>query len=138
VTDGGLLLDTCAVIWVFGGVGIDKAARAAVAEAAAEGRLHLSPISAWEIGMLVAKGRIALSLPTARWIERAFGYPGARIAALEPGLLVESSFLPESPPGDPADRIVIATARANGLRIVTRDRAILGYAGRGHVAAMAC
>lgn len=138
MTTGGLLLDTCAVIWVFSGAEIETSARARISDAASEGRLHLSPISAWEIGMLVSKGRIALSLPTVRWVERAFGHAGSRVAALDPELMVESSFLPGAPPGDPADRIIIATARALDLTVVTRDAAILGYAESGHLNALPC
>lgn len=138
MTPAGLLLDTCALIWVFAGEPIAAPARAAVADAAERGALHISPISAWEIGLLAAKGRIALSMPPTRWVARALAHPGVTIAPLDPETLVESSFLPSTPPADPADRIIIATGRALGLSVVTRDSVILDYAEKGHVRATPC
>ena len=63
---------------------------------------------------------------------------GVRVEALSPEVLIASSFLPGTLHRDPADRILIATARAHDLAIVTRDRIILDYAGQGHVKAVAC
>jgi len=60
------------------------------------------------------------------------------LAGMPPDLLIESSYLPGSPPRDPADRIIIATARAYGMSIVTRDRVILGYSEAGFVRTIAC
>lgn len=133
-----LLLDTCAVIWAFTGTELTAEAQEKLAEAAEEDVLFLSPISAWEIGMLVAKDRLALSIPLSDWIETAFHHPSVQIAELEPALLAQSSFLPGPPHGDPADRILIATARAKRLTLLTRDKQILRYAKEGHLAAAAC
>ena len=131
----GLLLDTCAVIWLFSGSPMTEEARKAITAGPA---LHISPISAWEIGMLVAKGRIALSMPPAAWVDRVLGQPGVLTAEMAPQLLVESSFLPGLAPNDPADRIIISTARHLGLTLVTRDQPILDYAEQGHVDALLC
>jgi PIN domain nuclease of toxin-antitoxin system len=60
------------------------------------------------------------------------------LAPLPPSTLIASSFLPDTPPNDPADRIIIATARAEGFRVMTRDHLILGYGASGHVATIAC
>jgi PIN domain nuclease of toxin-antitoxin system len=60
------------------------------------------------------------------------------LCGLDPETLIESSFLPGEPPRDPADRIVLATARAHALPVMTRDRAILAYAEAGHVGAIPC
>ena len=133
-----LLLDTCAVIWLFNGEPMADKAREAIAAAAAVSQLHVSPISAWEIGMLVAKGRIALSMPPAEWLSRVWQQPGIQVAEMTPQPLVESSFLPGPAPKDPADRIIIATARLLNLTVVTRDRSILDYAQQGHVAVLRC
>lgn len=133
-----LLLDTCAVIWLFNRSPLDPAARAAIADAASAGRLFVSPFSGWEIGMLVRKGRIALTMPPALWFAKVVDHPSITLASLHHDILIESSFLPADPPGDPADRIIVATARHAGLAVVTRDRPILDYAARGHVAALAC
>ena len=64
--------------------------------------------------------------------------PGVRIEALTPEVLIESSFLPGVLHRDPADRILIATARRFDLTLVTRDHTILDYAQEGHVRAIAC
>ena len=61
-----------------------------------------------------------------------------RLADLTPAIFIDSSFLPGQPPRDPADRIIIATARENDLTILTRDRLILEYAKAGNVRALAC
>jgi PIN domain nuclease of toxin-antitoxin system len=60
------------------------------------------------------------------------------LTELTPEVLISSSYLPGSPPRDPADRIIAATARVQGYRLVTRDRLLLDYAEAGHVEALAC
>ena len=77
--------------------------------------------------MLVAKGGIALALTPDLWFERFCDLPGVTLAAMPPSVLVASTILPGQPPGDPADRILIATARAFGYVLVTRDEKILEY-----------
>lgn len=133
-----LLLDTCAVIWLFGGSEMTEHSRAAISEAAAARSLFVSPFSAWEIATLVRKGRLALTMTPQQWFERVVDHPGVELVPLDYGMLIASCELPADPPGDPADRIVIATARRMQLTIVTRDQPILAYARLGHVAAMAC
>lgn len=73
----------------------------------------------------------------AAWFESLIG-AGLRWASLTPEVLIDSSFLPGEIHGDPADRILVATARAFGCRLMTRDRALLGYAQSGHLQAVAC
>jgi PIN domain nuclease of toxin-antitoxin system len=63
---------------------------------------------------------------------------GLKWAPLTPEVLIDSSFLPGTIHGDPADRILAATARAFGYRLMTRDRALLAYAEAGHLQAVAC
>ncbi len=100
--------------------------------------LRLAPITAWEVAMLVAKSRMALALDPALWFERFCDLPGVTLAAMPPSVLVASTTLPGQPPGDPADRILIATARAFGYVVVTRDDKILEYGAHGHVQVLAC
>jgi PIN domain nuclease of toxin-antitoxin system len=64
--------------------------------------------------------------------------PNVHLAALSPEILIASSFLPGEPPNDPADRILLATARDLGATLVTRDRAILAYGESGQVSTLAC
>lgn len=129
-----LLLDTCTVLWLANGEPIGAEARSAIA---AGGR-HISPITAWEIANLARKNRIALTMPVAVWLRQAIAAVNADLPELSVAVLVESCLLPAAPPADPADRIIIATAREHDLTIVTRDAAILDYAQAGHVKALRC
>jgi PIN domain nuclease of toxin-antitoxin system len=129
-----LLLDTCAVLWLAQGAEITPASRAAVNERG----VNVSPISAWEIANLVRKGRIAATLPIASWFHQAIGKMAAQLPPLSVEILTGSCNLPGRPPNDPADRIIIATARQTDMTVVTRDRLILEYSRAGHVRSMAC
>jgi PIN domain nuclease of toxin-antitoxin system len=129
-----LLLDTCAVLWLAKGTEI----KADVRETILESDLHMSLITAWEIANLARRNRIALAMPAAPRFREAVRKMGAAVTQLTIDNLTASCFLPGSPPSDPADRIIIATAREHGLSIVTRDRMILAYSDAGHVRAMAC
>ena len=129
-----LLLDTCAMLWLANGEEIGVDARAAIVER----DLHVSPISAWEIANLTRKNRIALAMPVASWFRHAVEKMEAAIPQLTVDILTDSCFLPGAPPSDPADRIIIATAREADLAIVTRDNTILTYSRSGHVRTLAC
>lgn len=72
------------------------------------------------------------------WFDSLVVPPYSALAELTSSVLIDSSFMPGMPPNDPADRIIIATAREHGYRIMTRDRKILDYADQGHVQAIAC
>lgn len=98
--------------------------------------LAMSAISVWEIGVHSARGRIQLSAPLRDWVERAMAAPGLRMVPLDAAVAAESTLLPGEPPGDPADRFLIATARIAGLTLATRDRRILGYAAHGFLRAI--
>ena len=131
-----LLLDTCAFIWSMSDAKMADEAAAAIRAGTVAAPVYVSPISAWEIGLLVVRGRVAFSVE--QWFETMQAQPGIATADMPAEVLIRSSFLPGTPPGDPADRIVIATAREYGYRIVTRDRKILNYAHQGHAEWMAC
>ena len=134
-----LLLDTCAIIWIANDEPIaDEAREAVVAALMADEAVYVSPISAWEIGMLAARGRISVRMSPEKWFDRLLGAPGIRLAEMPPGVLIASSFLPGDMPADPADRIIAATAREYDLRLVTRDRRLLAYAESGYCRALAC
>lgn len=133
-----VVLDTCAVVWLAFGDPIRDEALAAIRAAQAVDAAFVSPITAWEIGMKVAKGRLELDVEPGAWFERFAALPGVRLAELSPRVLIASTALPSQPPNDPADRIIIATARALGAPVVTRDRQILPYAAAGHVGAVRC
>ena len=134
-----LLLDTCAAIWLAEKEAISDQAIDALNDAVDNDEpVYVSMISGWEIGLLVARGRLSLSMDPLAWFERLLDAPGMRLADISPRILVRSSFLPGRPPKDPMDRIILATAREGGHRLVTRDKHLLAYAKDGHVQAIAC
>ena len=134
-----LLLDTCAAIWIVEDSRVEPEAAAEINRAAANGEpVMVSPITAWERGQLVAKGRVASPMSAGDWFEALVERPEMELAPLTPRILIDAWFLPEPLHRDPADRILIATARVFGLTIVTRDSDILRYSGRGHVRALRC
>lgn len=133
---GGLLvLDTHVWLWAVEAVTDAMAPEAmeAVAEASLRGEVAVSAISVWEVAMLEARGRISLSRPVDDWVAAALRLPGVRLLELTPEIAVESTRLPGEVHGDPADRILAASARVAGGRLATRDRRLLDYARQGHL-----
>ena len=133
-----LLLDTNAAIWLSrdelkpsASETLDEAARIGVAT-------YLSPITAWEVGQLVSRNRLSLGATPQRWFARILAMPNVHLAELSPDILIASSFLPGTPPRDPADRILLATARHLGATLVTRDRLLLKYGEEGQVSTIPC
>ncbi len=134
-----LLLDTNAAIWVVEDLPIAAAAKEAIEDAYRASRtIYVSAITAWEIGLLVSRNRLGLSTTPQRWFQRLLAIEGLRLAELSVDVLIASSFLPGEPPRDPADRIILATARDLGASLVTRDRLILKYGEGGQVSTIAC
>lgn len=134
-----ILLDTCALIFLNEKARITPAAVDAMRLATGEGgKTYISPISAWEVGMLESRGRLQLLIRPERWFANLFEARGVALAPLTADLLIASSYLPGKPPKDPIDRILAATARELGATLITRDRALLRYGEQGHVAVLAC
>lgn len=138
-----VLLDTCAVIWLANGDPMTNSATAAIIRAGLADGVFVSPVSAWEIGMLSkprARRRTAvLFTPDPKtWFARVMAGPGIREAALTPEMAIDASFLPGQLHGDPGDRLLVATARHLGLPIVTRDQSIIAYGRDGHAWVVAC
>jgi PIN domain nuclease of toxin-antitoxin system len=134
----GLLLDTCAAIWIAEGA-LSPAGKAALDAAYRNDEvLSISPITAWEFAIMAAKGRLASPLSPLGLFERFSVRPDVVVVDLSPSILVSSCLLPNWPAKDPADRIIVATARELGLSVLTRDRTILAYARSGYVLATPC
>jgi PIN domain nuclease of toxin-antitoxin system len=89
--------------------------------------LGISAISCWEIAKLVQYGRLELPCPLEAWFEQSLGYPGVRLLELTPEIAVESCRLPGEFHRDPADQIIVATARAHDCSLVTSDKRLLAY-----------
>lgn len=134
-----LLWDTHAAIWIYDKTPIARAALDALAAAHRAGvTSYVSPITAFEVGMLVSRGRLQLLTRPERWFANLFEVPGVKLADMSPDVLISSSYLPGKPPRDPFDRIIAATARELGATLITRDRALLDYGGQGHVSVVEC
>jgi PIN domain nuclease of toxin-antitoxin system len=135
-----VLLDTCASIWLFEQQPMSAASLHAIRAASAMARVLVSPVSAWEIGLLARRPRGTLSFqPSPQgWFADLLDLPGMRLTPLSAKAAIGASYLPGRLHGDPADRLLIATARELDVPIVTRDRRILDYAAQGHVQAIAC
>ena len=133
------LLDTH--IWIWWMIGADPLrsfpARERIARAIDEESARVSVISVWEVGMLEAHKRISLTVDVETWTRQALSSPGLSLAPLTPDIALASSHLPGEIHGDPADRMLIATARSFGATLVTRDRRILEYSQAGHVTTLA-
>jgi PIN domain nuclease of toxin-antitoxin system len=134
-----LLLDTHVWVWLVRGE--DRIPRPILERlfvAAGAGSMYLSVMSVWELSLLDAKGRITLNLPCLDWVRTAIERSGAITAPLTAEIAVECHRLPDGLHSDPVDRILVATARIEGLTLLTRDRAILDYAAKGHLRALSC
>lgn len=132
------LLDTCAVLWLVEGASLSVEANVVLSRGRDEKSLFVSAMSAWEIGILISKGRLPTTKDAMSWYQDAVDMIGAQTADVSLQALVASSFLQQPIHNDPADRILIATARENDLTIITRDRAILNYGVAGYVRTLAC
>lgn len=129
-----VLLDTHYWIWLQGGTDeITAVSRRTIERAARHGQLLLSVISVWELGMLEAKNRVLLHVPCEQWVEQALATPGLNLVPLTPEIALESSRLPGGFHGDPADRIIVASARKAGARLLTRDQKLIEYARHDHL-----
>lgn len=133
-----LLLDTHVLVWLLNDSGrISPAIFNRIEQAAGEDLLFVSAITPWEIAMLVAKGRLGLSCDVADWLDTALSVPGIHLEPLSPAIAVASTRLPWPVHPDPADRILLATARSLDATLVTADSQMLGYAQAGYLRCIA-
>lgn len=126
-----IVLDTHALLWH--AAESDRLSGRAMDVIAAADHLIVNAISAWEIAMLVAKGRLSLKYDVSVWVDLAGTLPKVSWVSLDPTLAVQSSRLPGAFHGDPADRMIAATAISLGAPVVTADKRIHEYP---HVAAI--
>jgi len=122
------LLDTHAwVWWVTADKRLSKRAATTIRRALASGDLWISMISAWEVAKKVEKGQLTLDRPIERWLDEAISPQGVGVWEMTRPILVESCALPQPFHGDPADQIIVATARVHGAIVVTKDERIQEY-----------
>lgn len=133
-----LVLDTHVWVWLMEGVASLKPhVRRRIEASATEDGLLVSAISVWEVAMLESKGRLTFDQNCNAWVKDALAAPGVSLVPLEPEIAVASTRLPADFHGDPADRIIVATARTHGHTLVTADGAILSYAKSGNLSVLA-
>lgn len=133
-----LLLDTHCWLWAQLGLieHLSRVALSAIRDAESGGNLRVSVISVWEIAMLQKYGRVALPMNIGTWIDQALTKSGISVAPFTPEIAIESVHLPGDLHGDPADRMLVATARVIGATLLTKDRRLIQYSRQRHVRAL--
>jgi PIN domain nuclease of toxin-antitoxin system len=122
----GLVLDTHIWIRFVAGAALSKRARTAIERAATSSGVLIPSISLWEIARLAQDGRLKLGERAERWFDAALATVAGTVVAITPELAVRAAAL--ACHGDPADRLIIATALVSGATLVTRDTEILELA----------
>lgn len=122
-----IVLDTH--VWIWWVQGDPRLGQSAVErlEAAETTGLGVSAISCWEVAKLVERGRLSLPRPVEDWIMTALAYPGMELLPISPRIAVESTQLPGEFHSDPADQLLVATARVLGCPLMTADHKIRAY-----------
>jgi len=129
-----LLLDTHVWFWfVTGNAELSAKIRDIINTAIQDNVLHVAAISLWEIAMLEKKQRIILEMPCLEWLENAVKLTYTQVLPLTPAIAVESSYLPGDFHGDPAGRMIVATARVAGLKLVSRDKRLSDYSKKKYI-----
>lgn len=134
MAERAVLIDTHILIWMMNGdTQLSVAARKLVNQAASNGSLLVAAITIWEVAMLVKAQRIEIGRPVQQWVDDALSAPGVVLVPLSPKIAIESCSLPGQFHGDPADRMIVATARIEGAALLSRDKRITAYAKSGHL-----
>ncbi len=124
-----IVLDTHTLIWWASGATdqLSVAALQAIERELEDGEIFVSSISAWELSMLVAKGRIALSMDVTEWLAYVGQIERVSFIPVNNEIAVKSTELPGKFHKDPADRLIVATARKLAAPLVTADEKIRAY-----------
>jgi PIN domain nuclease of toxin-antitoxin system len=124
-----IVLDTHTLVWwVNGDHQLSPRARKAIEnELSADGQILVSAITAWEIAMLIAKGRLVLTLDLDDWLATVETIENVTLVAVNPDDAVQSVRLPGAFHADPADRMIVALARHHSVPLITADARIQAY-----------
>ena len=121
-----LLLDTHVLLWWLDNSDrLSAGQREALDRAGEKSPLLVSDISLWEVSMLHNLDRIRLAMPLREWLSKAVAPPLVKTQGITPAIATEGAALPDSFHRDPADRIIVATARVLGATLLTQDRRIV-------------
>lgn len=122
-----IVLDTH--VWIWWTIDSERlsAAQRRIIEENERDLIGVSAISCWEIAKLCEYRRLELPLEISEWFAVALAYPGVSLLEITPEVAVESTRLPGGFHSDPADQLVVATARVHGCRLVTSDKKIVRY-----------
>lgn len=123
-----IVLDTHALVWwASGDAQLSRSAKEAIDAQSQDGEILVSAISAWEIAMLVKAGRLVLTMDAAAWLKTVALIPGIRFVPVDVDVSVLSVDLPGEFHKDPADRLIVATARHYSAPLVTADTKTRSY-----------
>jgi PIN domain nuclease of toxin-antitoxin system len=124
-----VVLDTHVLIWwVNGDQQLSGPAAARIEqELGRDSSLLVSAISAWEVAMLINKGRLALAMEIQSWLAKITLIPSVKFMPVDTTLAVQSTLLPGTFHNDPADRMIVALAREQSVPLITADRKIQSY-----------
>jgi PIN domain nuclease of toxin-antitoxin system len=123
-----IVLDTHTLLWWVGGLALGKQALAAIErESRGNGEIVVSSMSVWEIALLVSRGKLKLSMDIHDWTRHVSRIPRVRFMPVDNGIAIQSIDLPGQFHNDPADRVIVATARTLAAPLVTKDRLIRKY-----------
>lgn len=124
-----IVIDTHVMVWwVSGSDALSAVAKKIIESTLSKGgEVLISSISAWEIAMLVEKGRLVLSMDVESWLDEVSQIDGVRFLPIDNEIGVKSTALPGDFHKDPADRMIVATARKLAVPLVTADEKILQY-----------
>ena len=124
-----IVLDTHALVWwVAGDPTLSKKAKAAIERELSGGEIIVSAISAWEIAMLVEREKLVLSMDVGSWLATVLAVEAVRFIPIDAEIAIKSVDLPGDFHKDPADRMIVATARKLAVPLVTKDEKIRSYA----------
>ncbi len=125
-----IVLDTHIWLWWFGdATRLSDTAFRAIDQAMMRGEILISAISAWEVSMLVERGRVVLRKDVRDWVADTRRLPFVRFVPIDAGIAIASTRLPGVLPRDPADRLIVATALAEGVPLITADQKLRDWAG---------
>lgn len=133
-----VVLDTHIWIWLMSGVSkaVSPSLRSLLEKLSPENKIKVSAISVWEVGTLASKNKIEFPGGLEEWVYRGINAPGISTVDVTAEIALKSTLLPKDFHGDPADRILLATAMNLGATLITHDKEILSYGQKHHLPAI--